>query len=446
MAKSPEGREAVTRPPSSAGALTTVPLAGEVALSGAGGIVFPADINGDGKHEFLVLQTSGLFHARIHGAPDNPGWDHFCLTAIDSTGETLWRVGRPWQEELPFASHGGERSLCVFDLDGDGLPEIYVIRGNSVIGLRAADGVQVSEFPLPYDNFVVVLPGRVGGGPGDRRLLASPANDSYDEHGHGGPSVMFNAAGDTTLNRDIYGFGHDPRTFDFDGDGYDEWLVGYELLDHDNKMMWRFEPCPGEEFDDLEMHVDGLDIYWPADKEKQRIAYAASTYVYVVDTEGKCDWQKELVHPQQVFWGFFRAGLDEPQLFILNKRDSLQLFDFAGRELWTVMPEENWPKGKPQGLTSKFHLFDPCLKLAGVIDGGLDAICYLEGGWPYGIDGHGRRVVEFECPDSSFQGSIGEYRRPDDFGCGYIGRTYQQDGIQHVVIADRNYLWQYRLG
>ena len=426
--------------------IKTVPLVNQVMLSGAGGIVFPADIDGDGKYEFLVLQTSGLFHAKIHGAPNNLGWDHFCLTAIDSTGETLWRVGKPWKQELPFASHGGERSLCVFDLDGDGSPEIYVIRGNSVIGLRAADGKQVSEFPLPYDNFVVVLPARVGSGPADRRLLASSSNQSYDGHGHGGPSLIFNAAGDITFDRDIFGFGHDPRVFDFDGDGYDEWLVGYELLDHDNTMMWQFEADWGEEFDDLEMHVDGLDIHWPTDKAKQRVAYAASTFVYVVDTDGKLDWQKELVHPQQVFWGRFRAELDDPQLFILNKRDSLQLFDFTGNELWTVMPQENWPKGKPEGLVNKFHLFDPCLKLAQVTDDGLDAICYLEGGWPYGLDGQGRRVIEFECPDSSFQPTIGNYRRPDDFGCGYIGKTYQQDGIQHVVIADRNYLWLYRLG
>jgi hypothetical protein len=425
-------------------ATKTIPLTREIPLAGSGGVVFPADINNDGKFEFLVLQSAGLFHAAIHGGKGNVGWDHFCLTAMDSHGNVLWRVGEPWDRTEPFVTHGGERSLCVFDLDGDGVAEVYVIRGNEVIGLRAADGKPLSAFELPYDNFVVVLPARVGTAPGDRRLLASSSNDSYDGHSHGGPTLIFDANGTIMFNRDIFGFGHDPRALDVDGDGFDEWLVGYELLDHDAKPIWKFQPCPDSEYDE-EMHVDGLDTYWPRDKTRQRIAYAASTFVYVVNTDGQLQWQKELVHPQQVIYANLLPDCDEPQLFILNKRDSLQLYDFDGKELWTVMPQENWPKGRPQGLSNKFHLFDPCIKLSGVMPGGLDAICYLEGGWPYGIDGKGKRAVEFECPDSSVQEAIGNYRRPDDFGCGYQGRSYIQGGVQHVAVFERNYLWLYKL-
>ena len=114
-------------------ATKTIPLTREIPLAGSGGVVFPADINNDGKFEFLVLQSAGLFHAAIHGGKGNVGWDHFCLTAMDSHGNVLWRVGEPWDRTEPFVTHGGERSLCVFDLDGDGVPEVYVIRGNEVI-------------------------------------------------------------------------------------------------------------------------------------------------------------------------------------------------------------------------------------------------------------------------------------------------------------------------
>ena len=41
------------------------------------------------------------------------------------------------------------------------------------------------------------------------------------------------------------------------------------------------------EYDALEMHVDGLDLFSSREKERRRIAYAASTFVYVVDTKGK---------------------------------------------------------------------------------------------------------------------------------------------------------------
>jgi hypothetical protein len=130
-------------------------------------------------------------------------------------------------------------------------------------------------------------------------------------------------------------------------------------------------------------------------------------------------------------------------LFVLNKRDTLQLFDFDGQLLWTQEPAEHWPWGKPAGVAEKFHLFDPALRLHGVLADGLDAIVYVEGGWPYALDGHGRRVLEFQCPPQSKQGPFKAYRRPDDFGAGYIARTWSGPLAEHLVIVDRRHLWRY---
>ena len=88
-------------------------LAHEIDLPFQGGIPFAADLTGNGQADFLVLQSPGLFHARIHGAPAHPGWDHFCLTAVDQAGQLLWQVGEPWASRAPYESHGAERSLAI---------------------------------------------------------------------------------------------------------------------------------------------------------------------------------------------------------------------------------------------------------------------------------------------------------------------------------------------
>ncbi|MHC4872103.1 MAG: hypothetical protein ACYTFY_09680 [Planctomycetota bacterium] len=418
-------------------------------ISKYGGLIFPADLNNDGTSEFLVLQSPGLFHAEIHKAllndENHPGRNHFCLTAIDTHGNILWQIGTPWQHDFPWPTHGGERSLCVCDLDSDGKREVYVIKGKDILGIDALSGKVVRKFPLPYDNFVNLLPGRVATGRGGMRLLASPSNDSYDNHEHGGPSIIFDADGEKVFERDIFGFGHDPVVLDLEGDGVDKWLAGYELLDHNFKKIWEFEPCPKEMYDGLEMHVDGLSLCQPGNKKDFRIAYAASTFLYVIDIDGKLVWEKELVHPQQVHWGFFDSNKKVPQLFVLNKRADLQLFDFHGNELYRVTPEENWPNGKPSGMTNKFHLFDPTVKIKGE-KGCNDTIIYCEGGWPYGIDEKGRRTIEFECSSSAVQPDCSsDYRRPDDYGWGYTTKEVIDNRGHHLIISDRNSIFTYNI-
>lgn len=416
-------------------AVRTIPLVREIRLPSQSGIPFVADLDGNGRSEFLLLQSPGLFHARSHGAPANRGWDHFCLTALDGEGKILWRVGKPWPEKEPYASHAAERSVCVFDLDGDGLPEVYVIRGDKILVLSARDGSLLREFQLPRDNFVIL---RAGTG-NATRLLVAPSEESE------GAYLFLSLGGETVFERDIFGAGHDSQSVDLDGDGLDEWLAGYEVLDHDLATLWKFEPCPPGEYN-VEMHVDGLDLHWPQDERQRRIAYAGSIFVYVTDSHGRLVWEKKLVHPQQVIYASLCPDRKGPQLFVLNKRDSLQLFDFDGREIWTILPQENWPQGKPDGLKNKFHMLEPCLRLKGVAEGGLDTVCYLEGGWPYALNGDGRRTIEFACPPSSRQRvGAASYRRPDDYGWGYLAKVYWDGTAQKMIVADRDHLWLYRL-
>lgn len=422
-----------------------IALMRELDLHNAGGIPFAADLDGDGQEELLFLQTPGLFHASIHGGSQNIGHDHFCLTAMNQQGRILWRIGTPWRQPEPYASHGGERSLVTCDLNADGQLEIYVIRGKELLKINAGTGDIEAVWPLPYDNFVVLCFACIGSEKADRRLLASPSNQSYDDLPHGSPTLFFDAGGNVISSHSFHGFGHDPVAVDLTGDGHDDWLVGYECRDGDGSAIWRFDPVPPDTFDDLEMHVDGLSLLRQGPTRDHRIALAASQFVFVLDLQGKLVWSHKLVHPQQVIFTHLRNDVPGPQLLVVNKRDNLELFDFHGQLLWSIPPEECWPVGKTPGVTEKFHLFDPCVKLTAGSEQGEDLIIYCEGGWPYAIDGQGRCALTFDCPVSARQPVVEGQRRPDDFGAGYQLRVLADSERHLVVINDRRRVWMYEI-
>jgi len=417
-------------------------LAHEIDLPFQGGIPFAADLTGNGQADFLVLQSPGLFHARIHGAPAHPGWDHFCLTALDQAGQLLWQVGEPWASRAPYESHGAERSLAISDINGDGRPEVLVIRGSSLLYLEGASGRVIKQVQLPADNFVNVTPAKTGRGTRDWTILVKVSDLGHPGFSHGNPACFFDSSLALIDERSFWGSGHAPRSLDFDGDGLDEWIIGYNLIDVDRTVIWSANLGDRLEYDDLEMHSDGSDILVSADGRITGVVFAGSRFVYRVDARGNLKWKRELEHPQQCIAGNFMPGLTAPQIFVVNKRENLQLLDSDGGDLWIHTPTENWPLGKPDGVENKFHLFEPSIKIPGIGPRNTDAILYLEGGWPYGIDGSGCRFLELECPPSCAQNFDGSpQRRPDDWGYGYLVRHFEFGGTKRLMVADRDHIW-----
>ena len=213
-------------------------------------------------------------------------------------------------------------------------------------------------------------------------------------------------------------------------------------------MRWRFDVGQYFAYDDAEMHVDAMDYGRFEEGGPARIAYAASDIQFVVDERGELVWQERRTHPQQCWFGrFLPEKPDERQLFVLNKRAELDLFDQHGDLLWSVDPQENWPLGKPRPFREglKFHLFDPSHVLRGAGEGGSDLILYLETGWPYIMDGHGNRCMELEHTPEILQDYRWTEGRPDDQGYGFLAAIEERDDVVRLVLADRRYAWEYEI-
>lgn len=425
----------------------------EFPLADHGGVPFPVDLNGNGCAEVLWLQSPGLFHAKVFDAPPWQGRfteaerDHFCLTATDARGEILWRVGEPWTGDRPFVSHSTERALDFADLDGDGIPEIVCIHRNELLVLDGRTGAIKRAVEAPADNAQIVQIGRTGHAPERWTILVKNSESAYPPHEYANPAWFYNATLELLKTSDYLGAGHAPMIWDLDGDGLDEFVIGFNTVDGTLETRWTCKVVPDNEWDVGEMHVDYISI---GEIRKRRcIALAASDMQYLIDAErGQLIWKYKGEHPQCCAIGSFHPDFGDNQVIVHNKRADLQLLDANGNEVWRMTPPLNFPLGQAAPCKRQaFHTFDPLTVLQGMGPAKTDMVIFTDAGWPYVIDGLGRRRLEFPYTQNAAQDWGQVPGRPDDYGYGYYARIADFDGDRapEIMISDRRFAWVYEM-
>ena len=458
-------------------------LTKERSLDPYGGIPFCVDLDRNGVVDVLWLQSAGMFYSKVFNVQP---WEdrhtdaerqHFCLTATRADGTVMWQMGSPWQGERPFVTHSAERSIDIADIDGDGQLEVVCVKLGHILIIDATTGHVERSVEAPAARAQIVGLGRrsprsqhksaslpqpsAKDGPShstasearlndqdyEWNILVKNAESSYPGFEYANPIWWYDPQLKRIKTVSYLGAGHAPQARDLDGDGLDEFLVGFNLIGHDLKTRWTFHPVPTDEWNALEMHVDDLTV--GTANEQTVIAYAASDTAYLVDAkDGSLLWKRQGTHPQHCQVGKFAGGPAALDVFIHNKRAELQLFNFAGEELYRIMPPTNFPLGQAQPCRrQKFHVFDPTTILAGRGAGGTDLLIFTDAGWPYVIDGAGRRCSDLPYTKNAAQDWGEVPGRPDDFGYGYYARIADFDGDGHdeVMVNDRRFVWFYEM-
>lgn len=228
----------------------TVPLKGLV----TGRNIQFADINGDGKLEFIVAQSSKRIAASLSLTRLT------CLTAFDLDGNILWQAGVPDPEssaeeevELSFA---GPLPFRIHDLFGDGHPVVVCVFGYDLQIRDAKSGKTIlsGETPgtLPVSDEFKAATSNFGAPWGDETLNMNVASIHFcDTQGTGAKKEILikddyhNLAVLDTLSEPILhpifrhrgNVGGVPWIGDLDGDGKDEIFCGYSLLDDDGTRL-----------------------------------------------------------------------------------------------------------------------------------------------------------------------------------------------------------------
>jgi hypothetical protein len=323
------------------------------------------DLDGDGGLELVLAQ-----YTEVLNGGDFPFLS--CLTAIDLDGRLLWQWGEPNR------AHGiipADLPVQIHDLDGDGAAEVVCCRNFEITVLDGRTGELKYSAPTPE-------PGKMATWLPEDDLFRIPGDSICfaDLRGLGARRDLLVKdrysnvwAYDDRLNR-LWHFhgntGHFPAVADLDGDGRDEVMIGYTLVDHDGTVLWRI---------DVADHQDAIAIA-PLDPstDEPRIALACGEGGTVVcDTHGKIIWRDHTGHVQRLTVA--RVREDVPGLQVVTKTfwgnpDIICLYDARGRMLESielagggaVLSPVNW-----RGDGTELLLTSGSLRLGGLLDGRL---------------------------------------------------------------------------
>lgn len=303
---------------------------GKIDISAAkGDQTLLGDLNGDGRMELLVVQADSDIDDRY--VPHQVT----CLTAYCLTGKMLWQVGTPLEKS---GNRGADYPVQIYDIDGDGQLEVLCVMEKKFLVLDGKTGEVKEKHDLPAEEAhdCIIIANLSGGDHASDIILKDRYRKMWAMNREW--ELLWTHEGN---------LGHFPLVYDVNGDGYDEVMAGYDLLDCHGKLLWSCK--------DLEDHADCLWIGDVNGDGKPEIAVGGSvTCLYSVDGEEL--WRYDgSIESQHIALGKFCpnepglqvAGLDRIQRGDGYKgqwdgKDGMFLLDCEGKEVWK---EDRMTKG-----------------------------------------------------------------------------------------------------
>lgn len=338
---------------------------------------------------FIVLAQA---QKRVH----RDAYAHIsCLTAIDLDGNILWQKGEPSENSAVLGKISADMPFQVYDINGDGKDEVIWGENFEIQILEGATGkvLKSAKTPLSDDD--------------DKSLIGVPYNlYAFDRINPDGIRIA-NFSGSThpsdilikdrycrvyALNSDLEvmwkyrspkNTGHFPLAIDVNGDGHDELLCGYTLLDHNGRTIWTL-PIEVDHTDEI---VAGKFV---TGSDKGYFACVSGTQGFFI-----CDFQGNIVshdyigHAQRVSVGNYCPEKEGFQIIVSNfwgHQGILYFYDSKGNPIWEMENELNGNILAPvnwKGDGSDLILLNADVKRGGLIDGsGRQAVAFPDDGHP----------------------------------------------------------------
>jgi hypothetical protein len=272
----------------------------DISAAGTGARMLLGDITGDGRLDFVMMQGDTMADDRYIGHQVN------ALTAYDFDGNLLWQVGDPAQG----SSTGSDIPAQIYDIDQDGENEVLACMNNSVVSGRFAilDGRTgevegTLDYPSPDAHDTIIIANFSGNERPTDIVLKDRYNTLWAMDSNW--NVLFQHAGN---------IGHYPWPADYDYDGHEELMAGFEYLESDGTQVWTA---------DQEGHADCI---WVGDIDQdpsngREIALGGAD-ITVYNADGDLIAREDMpVEPQNIAIGDFRPDLPGLEIAGQDRRD-----------------------------------------------------------------------------------------------------------------------------
>lgn len=396
----------------------------------AGQWAVAGDVDGDGAVEIVAAENVNVEDTHYTSA----------VAAHRLDGSVLWRWGNPdagrktWHHDVACQIH---------DWDGDGKNEVVVCDKQDIVELDGATGAEKRRIPIAEGaTDCLVFCDLAGRGRPEEVLV----KDRYLR--------IWAYSRDGALLWDVtkpggYRTAHQPFPVDVDGDGRDEILAGYALLNPDGSVRWVYETkepiLPGIG------HLDCARVLRAAETPEGACALfacrgadnrgkgmrcgdrAAETRIVftccganniaVVDGAGAVVWERPGLHFESVQTGNIVADAPGPQILV----DVDHTPDGAS-PMW-VLDADGAPLGRITTRYSRHH------RLLDWTGDGLADILAADSRGVY--DGTGKRVATFATPGAGDPATEG-------YELSLLTGDCDNDGVPDVLIITPGAVYVYR--
>lgn len=289
----------------------------DTTAAGKGCRMWLGDIDGDGRMEIVMVQPDNGFDDRYF--PHSV----VCATAYNLEGEIIWQIG---EVDPTVNGSGADIPAQIYDIDNDGNNEFLCVMKDELCIFDGKTGTLKEKHAIPdqHAHDCIIIADLEGTGYPQNIILKNRYHQMWALDRN--YNVMWTFKGN---------IGHYPWPYDLDGDGKDEIVAGYTVLNGKGETLWTIDM------------LDHADCVWVGDLDQDPTTGPA-VLVGGLDTtahtwDGKLIWRfTDTVESQNIALGDFRpdikgtevGGLDRIDRSGPQGKDGLFLVDCEGKSLF----------------------------------------------------------------------------------------------------------------
>ncbi len=287
--------------------------------------VVAGDLDGDGQVEIVSSRNV------------NEGDVHYTCTAVAQKldGRVLWRWG---EQGSGRANWHHDVATQIHDWDGDGKLDVILATDGFLVELDGKTGKEKRRLPIPAEASDCIVFANLSGKKHASDVLVKNRYRqiwAYDVQG----KLLW-----TVTDPGGYRTAHQPRPIDIDGDGRDEIMAGYALLNSDGSVRWVYQ---SKEVDQKRGHLDCVRVLKKGktpNETRLALTCCGADNIAVIDGNGNPVWERSGHHFESITIARIFPDLSEAQVVVdIDHRPKgespLWIFDEDGNLLGQIMSD-----------------------------------------------------------------------------------------------------------